>query len=89
MKTIATIILLIIINNIFSGPIIGEAACNACCIAVHSPEFLLWPIYVTMVAKCVTACLTALVPGLPPAPSDPRDLPCLIAQNLIMYAPSV
>ena len=75
-------------NDIYSGPVLGGAACSACCAAVHAPEAAFLPFYLGMVGKCVTACLAGLVPGCPPAPSDPRDMPCLIAEKLITFAPT-
>ena len=88
MRNIITIILIMMMNYIYSGPLLGQAACNACCTIVHAPEAGFPPLYLGMVAKCVIACLAALVPGCPPAPSDPRDMPCLIAEKLIAFAPT-
>jgi hypothetical protein len=75
-------------NYIYSGPVVGGAACSACCAAVHASEAAFLPLYLGMVGKCVAACLENLVPGCPPSPTDPRDLPCLIAESLISFAPT-
>ena len=90
MKVIKVILVFIsLFNYMYSGPVVGGAACSACCAAVHAPEVAFLPLYLGMVGKCVAACLENLVPGMPPSPpTDPRDLPCLIAETLISFAPT-
>ena len=44
---------------IYSGPVVGAAACTACCAAVHAPEAAFMPFYLGMVGKCVTSCLAS------------------------------
>ena len=73
---------------IYSGPVVGAAACSACCAAVHATEALIVPFYLAMVGKCVVSCIESLVPGLPPSVTDPRDLPCVLAEQLISFAPT-
>ena len=82
------LIFISIFNFIYSGPVVGAAACTACCAAVHAPEAAFMPFYLGMVGKCVTSCLASLVPGMPQSPTDPRDLPCVIVEKLISFAPS-
>ena len=82
------LIFIALFNYIYSGPVVGAAACSACCAAVHALEAFLLPFYFGTVGKCVTSCLASLV-GMPSSPTDPRDLQCLIVERLISFAPTV
>ena len=57
------LIFIAIFNFIYSGPVVGAAACTAC-------------------------CLENLIPGLPPTITDPREIPCMVAEQLISFAPT-
>ena len=83
------LIFIAIFNYTYSGPVLGAASCSACCAAVHALDAFLLPYYFGTVGKCVTSCLASLVPGMPSSPTDPRELPCLIVERLISFAPSV
>ena len=87
-KRLFVFLLIIAMNNINAGPVVGGVACSACCAAVHAPEAVFVPFYLGMVGKCVTTCLEGLVPGLSPIPTDPRDAACLVAEVLIGFAPT-
>ena len=81
------LIFISIFNFIYSGPVVGAAACTACCASVHLPDAFFMPFYLGMVGKCVTSCLTSLV-GISLSSTEPRELPCVIAEKLISFAPS-
>ena len=82
------LIFIAIFNFIYSGPVVGAAACTACCAAVHAPEAVFMPFYLGMVGKFLASCLENLIPGLPPSITDPREIPCMVAEQLISFAPT-
>ena len=67
------LIFIVLFNYIYSGPVVGAAACSACCATVHALEAFLLPFYFGTVGKCVTSCLASLVPGMPSSPTDLRS----------------
>ena len=49
-----------LIKQIHCGPIVGFAACSACCAAVHAPEFSFPPLYGVKFAACMLGCLPTM-----------------------------